>query len=278
MLNKLNKNPLFAAIRPKLLALRPGGAAAVYKPADMPGEKYFLAAILVAVFLHLAALGVWSLLPKSQVIEVPVRPLNITLGNGDDAAAVLPPSNSHEVETAISSAVANQRIRPQSVSAAEKALEDIGRDATAAAIEAAIRNHTLPENSRVSDITYQFVRDTESAMAVPTGRGTKGDSRKNAEIVKRYERIIASWVLKFKQYPEQARAQNIEGDSVMRVRIDRRGNIRHYMLEHTTGSAELDHAAIEMIRRANPVPAVPNDYPDGELLEFFIPVRFSPQS
>ena len=64
---------------------------------------------------------------------------------------------------------------------------------------------------------------------------------------------------------------------MVRIRIDRHGNIHYYELEHSTGYEMLDKAAIDMIRRANPVPAVPSDYPQGELLEFLIPVNYQLQ-
>jgi len=94
-------------------------------------------------------------------------------------------------------------------------------------------------------------------------------------MVSRYEQLISLWIQKFKLYPADAKTQGLQGDTVVRIRIDRQGNIRYYILEHSTGIPSLDRAAIDMIRRANPVPAVPNDYPSGDLIEFLIPVNFS---
>jgi protein TonB len=61
---------------------------------------------------------------------------------------------------------------------------------------------------------------------------------------------------------------------VMRVRIDRGGAVRYAALEESSGIDILDAAAIDMIRRANPMPAAPANYPTGDLIEFLIPITF----
>jgi protein TonB len=88
----------------------------------------------------------------------------------------------------------------------------------------------------------------------------------------RYEQQISFWIQQHKIYP--AAAAGAEGKVVMRMRIDRTGYVRYYALEQSSGNAALDAAAIDMVRRANPVPAVPDNYPAGNLIEFLIPIMF----
>ncbi len=127
----------------------------------------------------------------------------------------------------------------------------------------------------------QFVRDlaAPTPVAKPEEKSPMGNSAsKEAEVLARYEQLISMWIQKFKQYPNTAKSAGMQGETVVRIRIDRRGNVRYYTLERSTGHAELDRAAVDMIRRANPVPAVPADYPaGGEVLEFLIPVNFQLQ-
>lgn len=262
---------MWLELRPKLVALAAPRSTGIHTPTDVPGGRFFVLAVLAAIGLHLSALAVWNMLPKSQVIEIPVVPLNITLGNGDNSISAAPASDNHdEVERAMASAVVGpQKNYRQSYSSLEQAIQDIGKAADAAAMEQAILRHTVAPGANQSDITYQFVRDT-SVVAMPSGK----TNSKNAAVIRRYEQVISAWVQKFKLYPEEARAKKLEGETVVRVRIDRLGNVRHYMLQYSTGTQELDRAAIDMVRRASPVPAVPNDYPPGELLEFLIPVNF----
>lgn len=91
-------------------------------------------------------------------------------------------------------------------------------------------------------------------------------------IRERYEQQISSWIQQHKVYP--AGANGAEGRVVARMRIDRSGYVRYYAIEQSSGNNVLDAAAIDMIRRANPVPAVPANYPAGSLIEFLIPITF----
>lgn len=91
-------------------------------------------------------------------------------------------------------------------------------------------------------------------------------------IRERYEMQISGWIQTHKTYP--AEAQGREGRVVVRMRIDRAGYVRYYALEQSSGVNALDAAAIDMVRRANPVPAVPANYPAGNLIEFLIPITF----
>jgi protein TonB len=88
----------------------------------------------------------------------------------------------------------------------------------------------------------------------------------------RYEQEISLWIQQHKYYPVDAGGR--EGRAVVRMRIDRAGNVRYYAIEQSAGMAALDAAALEMIRRANPVPMVPANYPAGNLVEFLIPITF----
>lgn len=103
---------------------------------------------------------------------------------------------------------------------------------------------------------------TENTMTIGTAQ----------EIRERYEQQISAWIQQHKLYPAQA--NGAEGRVVARMRIDRSGYVRYYAIEQSSGNSVLDAAAIDMIRRANPVPAVPANYPAGSLIEFLIPITF----
>lgn len=94
-----------------------------------------------------------------------------------------------------------------------------------------------------------------------------------AEVIRtRYEQQISQWIERHKIYPQEA--GKAAGTVVLRVRVDRQGYVRYYAVERTSGNEYLNRAAIEMMRRANPVPAAPANYPAGNLIEFLIPVFF----
>lgn len=99
----------------------------------------------------------------------------------------------------------------------------------------------------------------------------------DAQLRTRYTQTISLWIDKHKVYPEAARAAGEGGKVVLRIRINRQGRILRYLLEKSSGSEAIDRAITQMIDAANPLPAVPSDYPDKTpYLEFLIPINFIP--
>ncbi len=123
----------------------------------------------------------------------------------------------------------------------------------------------------VADGPQQYVRES----GVPVSELTKvgGGTGESAQVIReRYEQQISGWVGRHKMYPAEAGGR--EGRVIVRMRIDRTGYVRYYAIEQSSGISAIDAAAIDMIRRANPMPAVPENYPSGALIEFLIPITF----
>jgi protein TonB len=142
-------------------------------------------------------------------------------------------------------------------------------------------NPALLDQPAVAPNPQQFIREVGNAPAAPIGLpngsvGGQGVVNSSADTIQqireRYEQQISSWIQLHKYYPSAAGGR--DGRVVVRMRIDRAGAVRYYAIEQSSGVAALDAAAIDMIRRANPVPAVPGDYPAGNLIEFLIPITF----
>lgn len=134
----------------------------------------------------------------------------------------------------------------------------------------------------IASTPQRFVREVGAApntglgttQGAVGGQGTVNEMTPTTmqQIRERYELQISTWIQQHKLYP--AAANGAEGRAVVRMRIDRSGYVRYYAIEQSAGNAVLDAAAIDMIRRANPVPAVPANYPAGNLIEFLIPITF----
>ena len=77
-----------------------------------------------------------------------------------------------------------------------------------------------------------------------------------------------------KQYPRSARMRRQEGIAELYVLMDRTGRILSARLESGSGYKALDDEAMAMLRRAAPLPAMP-DSMTQERLELIIPVRFA---
>jgi protein TonB len=123
----------------------------------------------------------------------------------------------------------------------------------------------------VASSPQQYVREVGAAAPVESS-APRGIAQAAQAIRERYEQQISAWVSRHKQYPVEAAGR--EGRVVVRMRIDRTGYVRYYAIEQGSGISAIDMAALDMIRRANPMPAVPENYPAGNLIEFLIPISF----
>jgi periplasmic protein TonB len=89
-----------------------------------------------------------------------------------------------------------------------------------------------------------------------------------------YLNRLAAYLNSYKNYPYEARQRREQGTVRLHFVMDRAG---HVLLSQVTGSsgwADLDNEARDLLRRAQPLPAVPKDYP-GETLDLIVPVVFS---
>ena len=74
------------------------------------------------------------------------------------------------------------------------------------------------------------------------------------------------------EYPESARRQGLEGRVLLRVLVDERGRSKQVEINHSSGSAALDRAAAEAIRRWRFDPARLGEQPIESWLR--IPIEF----
>ncbi len=216
--------------------------------------RYFAAMMVLAALLHLFGLLVWSVIPSAPVIETPVKMLKIRLGDESSTSNVSTPGSLGEVET-----VSENMEESSSVS------ELLAKEKMTTPISHYVREGEQKKSGKGK-------RGTR-ARGNPLGNSTEAD----AEVMARYEQLISLWIEKHRIYPQQAREMGLQGEAVIRIRIDRAGNIHQISLHKSAGDPLLDRAALQMAQKANPVPAVPENYPAGEAFEFLVPVSFKLQ-
>jgi len=263
-------------------------------------DRDFLKMLGAAFVLHLVVIGIASLFPNKEVTNIPVRALSFKLGDQDRIAAYAPapvpaaaaPAIAAPVMQATNERIAPQREPPKPVPVKPAKIEPAPMPKPQPHVQKPARLEPLPEEKpqpfiplppAIAPQPQQYVREvgqpTPAAVAgVPTGAvGGQGPvntqtEATSREIRARYEQEISSWIQRHKLYP--ASAGGVAGRVVIRMRIDRGGIVRYYALEESSGTQALDAAALDMIRRANPVPAAPVNYPAGTLIEFLIPINF----
>ncbi len=93
-------------------------------------------------------------------------------------------------------------------------------------------------------------------------------------------RAVPSWqgrllshLERHKRYPRAAQARRQEGVAQVRFTIDRDGNVLSVRLDRSSGVPSLDEETVEMVRRASPLPAPPEEMAKDRI-ELVVPVQF----
>jgi protein TonB len=79
---------------------------------------------------------------------------------------------------------------------------------------------------------------------------------------------------RFKQYPRAARQAHIEGVVMLHFVMDAQGRVLSFEIAKSSGRPVLDAEALALIQRAQPLPALPPDYP-SRTLDAVVPIEFS---
>lgn len=100
--------------------------------------------------------------------------------------------------------------------------------------------------------------------AAPPAAPRDGPDSWEARVMARLERV--------KRYPSAARVGRVQGVAYVRFRVNRQGRVLFASLQRSSGSDLLDKAALETVRRAEPLPEIPKDRPAE--IEVAVPVEF----
>lgn len=94
----------------------------------------------------------------------------------------------------------------------------------------------------------------------------------SSNIERTWEALLLGHLQKYRRYPAAARARGEQGTVYVRFRMDRGGSVLSCDIVQSSGSALLDRAALDTLRRAQPLPRIPDDRPAE--IELSIPVEF----
>jgi protein TonB len=87
-----------------------------------------------------------------------------------------------------------------------------------------------------------------------------------------WQQSLVARLTKVQRYPAQARG--VQGVVSLAVTIDRQGKVVSSKIVKSSGSTVLDAEALDMIKRAAPLPPPPAGIADGDL-SFVVPIRFA---
>lgn len=242
------------------------------------GKKHWLLALTVAVLCQ--ALLVVALYPPVRgAPQSGERHLDITLSGvsrasapeSKTAAATSGPETAHTVR---GQSIANETLaaagrRPRPAQALPGP-DSNGRTDGATKERAKRSKKRKPDTlARVNNIPISG----DSLPIPPQGRGIGKLSPELPE-PNAYYQTISSWLERHKRYPQRAIKRRLQGTVRLTFTIDRDGNLLSQQITASSGHPLLDREADAMLRRAAPLPALPQAFSASEL-EISLPIRFA---
>ncbi|WP_119166570.1 energy transducer TonB [Algihabitans albus] len=112
---------------------------------------------------------------------------------------------------------------------------------------------------------------TQASPNAGSANDTSGGGMPGAEAD--YMALLQAWLEKHKEYPRRAQVRRQQGTALLYFVMDRDGQVIEYRLQESSGYELLDREVSEMIKRAQPLPKMPDDLAQARL-ELVVPVQF----
>ena len=103
--------------------------------------------------------------------------------------------------------------------------------------------------------------------AIPAPQKSDGETRDS------YLGRVLAQLNRFKQYPRSARQAHIEGVVMLHFVMTADGKVQSFEIAKSSGRPVLDAEALALIQRAQPLPALPVDFPT-RTLDALVPIEF----
>lgn len=101
--------------------------------------------------------------------------------------------------------------------------------------------------------------------------GAPASAAPNPEAVSDYYRKLESHLARFHTYPALI-GRRPEGLARVGLIVNRDGHVMDAWIETSSGSRQLDDAAIATVRRSEPLPSLPGDLPSA--IDLIVPLKF----
>ncbi len=222
----------------------------------------FKTAILIAIIVHIAGLTIYATkYYNKKTPSIKYTTIKVKIGNDD----IINSKKSKATTKPIQKPKKLRKNYPTNLRKAPKTQSTTTNNQ--------INNVKTGENEQ-----WLFVFSEEDYNSDNKVTGTKLGNVTLAQqkIINSYVELLSLWFKKHEEYPKAAKEKGLIGDAIIRITIDRSGTIVFYEIEKTTGHFILDQSIKDMIERANPVPAIPDDYPSGNKANFRIPIQIIP--
>ena len=99
-----------------------------------------------------------------------------------------------------------------------------------------------------------------------------GASSRNSNAVPNWKTQLVAALERQKRYPSEARGD--QGTAQLAFNVDRQGGVHNARVTRSSGSSVLDHEALALVQRAQPLPPPPPEIP-GAQIPIVVPIRYN---
>jgi protein TonB len=136
----------------------------------------------------------------------------------------------------------------------------------------------LPQQKEVvaasqASVASRIQKVEDAAAAEKSAAPVAGLSQIDARTKAKWQRELVAHLGRFKTYPAASRDRRETGEIMLRFDLDRSGGVSNAAISRSSGHARLDGAALDLLKRAAPLPPPPNSVP-GTKIELVVPVKF----
>ena len=99
-----------------------------------------------------------------------------------------------------------------------------------------------------------------------------GVSSRNSDAAPNWKTQLVAALERQKRYPSEARGD--QGTAQLAFIVDRQGGVHNARVTRSSGSSVLDHEALALVQRAQPLPPPPPEVP-GAQIPIVVPIRYN---
>jgi periplasmic protein TonB len=148
-----------------------------------------------------------------------------------------------------------------------------------------LKDIVMPPPRPAKEIKAQRHRERRLAKLTPEPTRTEhkasramaphaGARAHNPNAVPRWKTALVERLQRYKRYPPAAQASGVQGVAQLAFSVDRHGGVHHARIVRSSGSSLLDHATMQLIERAQPLPPPPPEV-QGTEIAIVVPIRYN---